>query len=185
MLLKKIDKINDGHYISRYDLTYETSDCKEKVYEIISRNKHITEPTMLNDSPVDSVVLIIHDENNEHILLNKEFRLAVNEWVYNFPAGLIDPGETALEAGKRELFEETGLTLDRIDDIIPASFGAVGFSNEKNLCIVGTASGEFRESTSTVEEIEANWYTKSEVRRLLEKEMFAARTQAYCYLWSK
>jgi ADP-ribose pyrophosphatase len=50
---------------------------------------------------------------------------------------------------------------------------------------VGKARGEFKPSTSTVEEIEAGWYTKEEIRKLLETERFAARTQAYCYLWSR
>lgn len=185
MILKSIKKKEAGHYITRYDLAYETEDKKEKVYEIISRNKNLTSPEQLYDSPVDSVVLIIHDEVNEHILLNKEFRLAVNDWVYNFPAGLIDPGETPLEAAARELYEETGLKLETVDDIIPESYGAVGFSNEKNLCIVGTASGSFKKSSSTVEEIEAGWFNRDQIRKLIKSERFAARTQAYCYLWSK
>ena len=43
----------------------------------------------------------------ERILLNYEYRLAVGEWVYNYPAGLIDDGETIAEAAVRELKEET------------------------------------------------------------------------------
>ena len=103
----------------------------------------------------------------------------------NFPAGLIDPGEHFEESAARELKEETGLELIRIDDVMQESFSAIGFSNEKNICVVGVAEGEFAPSTSTVEEIEAKWYTKKEVRELLQKEYFAARTQAYCYMWSK
>ena len=34
------------------------------------------------------------DEDDEHILLNREFRMAVDDYVYNFPAGLVDAGET-------------------------------------------------------------------------------------------
>ena len=88
-------------------------------------------------------------------------------------------------AAKRELWEETGLSLDHIEEILGESYSAVGFSNEKNLCVVGTASGTFQPSTSTVEEIVAGWYTKEEVQRLLQNAPFAARTQAYCYMWSK
>ena len=40
------------------------------------------------------MVIIATDEADEMILIDKEFRLAPGEWVYNFPAGLIDPGET-------------------------------------------------------------------------------------------
>ena len=81
--------------------------------------------------------------------------------------------------------EETGLDLVEIKDVMHESFSAVGFSNEKNICVVGVAAGEFAPSSSTMEEIEANWFTKEEVRELLQKEYFAARTQAYCYLWSR
>ena len=110
--------------------------------------------------------------------------MAVGGFVYNFPAGLIDPGENPVESGRRELKEETGLDLIEVLDVIPDSYSAVGFSNEKNQCIVGIAGGTFTPSTSTLEEIEAGWYTREEVRELLKTELFAARTQAYCYVWS-
>lgn len=181
-----IEKQASGKYISRYNLTYETNDGKTKIYEMISRDPNIGDfETLHGKDPADAVVLIIHNEDHSKILINREFRLAPGCWVYNFPAGLIDPGESPEEAAGRELWEETGLHLDKVDDFIPASYSAVGFSNEKNVVIVGRASGEFAKSTSSVEEIEAAWYTKAEVRELLKKELFAARTQAYCYLWSK
>ena len=181
-----IEKQASGKYISRYNLQYETNDGKTKIYEMISRDPDITDFEKLHGkNPADAVVLIIHNADKSKILINREFRLAPGKWVYNFPAGLIDPGETPEEAAARELWEETGLHLDSVDDFIPASYSAVGFSNEKNVCIVGTASGEFEKSTSSVEEIEAGWFTKDEIKELLQKETFAARTQAYCYLWSK
>lgn len=185
--MKFIDlkKREQGKFITRYDLTYETVDHKEKVYEMISRDKNLKEFSQLYHRKADAVVLILHNEAKDKILLNKEFRMAVGQWVYNFPAGLIDEGETPEMAAKRELWEETGLSLDHIEEILGESYSAVGFSNEKNLCVVGTASGTFQPSTSTVEEIVAGWYTKEEVQRLLQNAPFAARTQAYCYMWSK
>lgn len=185
MEFREIKKIQEGRYITRYDITYETVDHKTKVYEMISRNKHLTGKEELAEHPADAVVLIMHDEAGEKVLLNKEFRMACGRFVINFPAGLIDPGETFEQSATRELKEETGLDLVRIDDIMGESFSAVGFSNEKNICVVGVADGEFAPSSSTVEEIEAKWYTKAEVRKLLKNECFAARTQAYCYMWSK
>lgn len=185
MKLNTITKIHSGNFITRYDLTYTTSDQKTKIYEMISRNPAIRTPEDLHNSHIDAVVLIMHDNTGEKILLNREFRLAAGECVYNFPAGLIDPGETPESSARRELKEETGLDLLKITDFIPDSYSAVGFSNEKNVCIVGTAGGEFAPSSSTLEEIEANWYSKAEIRQLLKTEPFAARTQAYCYLWSK
>lgn len=184
MQLKKIVKIMDGKFISRYDLIYETVDEKEKVYEMISRNKDIKTLEDLQNHTPDAVVLILHNEAGDKILLNKEFRMAVGNWVYNFPAGLIDPGEVPTESAARELKEETGLDLVEIKDILYNSYSAVGFSNEVNVCVVGTAKGEFQQSSSTFEEIEAGWYSKEEIKELLKNNEFAARTQAYCYAWA-
>lgn len=185
MELKAIEKKEQGHYITRYDLKYTLSDGQEKVYEMISRDKNITTEEELKDHPVDAVVIIMEDESREKILINKEFRMATGKFVYNFPAGLIDPGECPEESARRELKEETGLDILAIEDVIHESYSAVGFSNEKNLCIIGVAGGTFQESCFSVEEITPGWYTKEEVRLLLKTEPFAARTQAYCYVWSR
>lgn len=184
MEFKGIEKIHEGNFITRYNLTYETVDGQEKIYEIISRDKALNSYEKLSNHEVDAVVLIMHDETGEKVLLNKEYRMAVGGFVYNFPAGLIDPGEEPLESARRELKEETGLDVLEVKDVIGASYSAVGFSNEKNICVVGVAGGDFAPSTSTLEEIEAGWFSKEEVKELLKTEFFAARTQAYCYVWS-
>ena len=170
MKYEGIKKINDGRFISRYDVTYTTEDNKTKVYEMISRNKDITSIGELRNEAPDGVVIVVTDESDERILINKEYRMAVGDYVYNFPA---------------ELKEETGLDLISIEDTLYDSYSAIGFSNETNQVVIGKASGTFAKSTSTVEEISAAWYTKAEVRELLKNNRFAARTQAFCYMWSK
>lgn len=185
MQFRKIEKKHVGKFIDRYDITYETKSGQKKVYEMISRDHGIDCLERLQKKEPDAVVLIIHDESGERLLLNKEFRLALGDWVYNFPAGLIDDGETPEQSAKRELKEETGLDLIAIDDVLGLSYSAIGFSNESNVCLVGRATGHFAQSTSEVEEIEAAWYTRSDLRELLKQGNFAARTQAYCYLWSR
>lgn len=185
MKFNKIEKVHKGRFIDRYDITYTTADNQKKVYEIISRNKNITTAEDIKNPNTDGVVIVMTDEANEKILLNKEFRLSVNDYVYNFPAGLIDSGETPEVAAARELKEETGLDIVRIEDKLYDSYSAIGFSNETNAVIIGVAKGEFAPSTSTVEEIEAKWYTRDEIKALLKDKHFAARTQAYCYMWSK
>lgn len=185
MKFRSVEKKQEGHYIHRYDITYQTEEGTEKIYEMISRDPAVRTCEDLKRKRADAVVLIMHNESGDKLLLNREFRLAAGEWVYNFPAGLIDPGETPEESARRELKEETGLDLIAIRDILPISYSAVGFSNEKNLCVIGTAAGTIRGSDSPVEEIEADWFTREEIRKLLRTEPFAARTQSYSYLWSR
>lgn len=189
MKFKSAEKVHEGKFVDRYDLTYELQDGTEKVYEMISRDHDICEAedpyARLKRPDSDSVILIVTNEEGDKLLISKEFRMATGLWVYNFVAGLIDPGETPEESARRELREETGLELVEITDVLDKSIAAIGFSNEKNVSIFGKACGEFKKSTSAEEEIIPGWYTKEEVRELLRTEYFAARTQAYCYLWSK
>jgi ADP-ribose pyrophosphatase len=109
MKFEKIDKKEEGKFITRYDITYKTVDDTTKIYEMISRNRNVQTREELRGNKPDAVVLMVTDESGEKIVLNKEFRMAAGTWVYNFPAGLIDPGEVPEQSAKRELWEETGL----------------------------------------------------------------------------
>jgi len=60
------------------------------------------------------VVLAVDDTAGEpRILLERQYRYAAEDYLLELPAGRIDPGESALAAGKRELLEETGYTARR------------------------------------------------------------------------
>jgi len=180
-----LKKVHEGKFRATYDLYYETEDGQPKTYEMITRDHNMQTLGDVHNPHIDSVILIITDPSGERILVNHEYRMSMGRWVYNFPAGLIDPGETPEQSAERELREETGLTLLHVDDILGESYNAVGFSNEKSVCILGTADGTFQKSSSTLEEIDAHWYTREEIRSLLKTEPFAARTQAWLYLWSR
>ena len=184
MKYQGIRKVHEGKFITRYDVDYVTAEGHSKTYEIISRNRDIRTLEELQNKKADSVILILTDASGERLLVSREYRMSMAQWIYIFPAGLIDPGETPVESAKRELWEETGLELIRIDDVLDNSYSAIGFSNERNICVFGAAAGEFRKSTSDAEEIVPGWYTKEQMKQLLRTEPFAARTQAYCYAWA-
>ncbi|MGB2606982.1 MAG: NUDIX hydrolase [Candidatus Sulfotelmatobacter sp.] len=59
-----------------------------------------------------SVVILAVDESRStpRVLLERQYRHAANDYLWELPAGRIDPGENALPAAQRELFEETGYT---------------------------------------------------------------------------
>ena len=186
MEFQSIKKVHEGKFITRYDLQYKTVSGNVKNYEMISRDHDMDSFEKVRKESSDAVVLIIHNEEGDKILLNKEYRMAVGEVALNFPAGLIDAGEDAKTAAARELWEETGLKLVKIEEEWPSSYSGVGLTNERSTVVVGVATGEFQQSTSEEEEIEARWYTKEELKELLKTDTrFAARTQAYCMLWVK
>lgn len=46
------------------------------------------------------------------VLLERQYRHAANDYLWELPAGRIDPGENELKAARRELIEETGYRAD-------------------------------------------------------------------------
>lgn len=55
----------------------------------------------------NSVGILALTKDNK-VLMVKQYRKAVEQELYEIPAGCIDEGEDALETAKRELLEETG-----------------------------------------------------------------------------
>src|SRR5579864_9179752 len=59
------------------------------------------------------VVLAVDSTRTPRVLLERQYRHAANDYLWELPAGRIDPGEQELNAAKRELIEETGYRADR------------------------------------------------------------------------
>ncbi len=59
------------------------------------------------------VVLAVDDSGSTpRILLERQYRHAAGDYLWELPAGRIDPGERELHAAQRELLEETGYRAD-------------------------------------------------------------------------
>jgi ADP-ribose pyrophosphatase len=63
------------------------------------------------------------------VLIERQFRHAAQQYLYEVPAGTIDPGEDHLEAAKRELLEETGYQARKWTELLQY-FASPGFLGE-------------------------------------------------------
>lgn len=108
-----------------------------------------------------SAVILAVDEK-KRILLVRQYRLPAGKSLWELPAGKIDAGETALQAAKRELREETGYAAKTWTKL--ASYWASpGFLEEK--MTIYLASG-LKAGTATPmedERIEARWFGSKEM----------------------
>ena len=58
-------------------------------------------------------VVIVPMLDGKRLLLIRQFRHALNRYIYEIPAGTSEPGESLLACAKRELAEETGFRAGR------------------------------------------------------------------------
>lgn len=91
---------------------------KGKVFSVMSDevqepdNVHVRRDVIRH--PGSIVVLAVDDSGKEpRVLLERQYRYAANERLWELPAGRIDEGENELAAAKRELIEETGFTASK------------------------------------------------------------------------
>jgi ADP-ribose pyrophosphatase len=76
------------------------------------------------------VVMPVDDTEREPlVLLERQYRHAANGYLWELPAGRIDPGEKELAAAKRELIEETGYRASRWKRILNF-YASPGFLGE-------------------------------------------------------
>ena len=113
-----------------------------------------------------------------------EFRMGVNRTIYNLCAGMLENDQTIEACIARELFEETGLKVKAIKKILPPSYAAVAISDTTTYIAFVEAEGEISGHTSENEEIEARFYTKEEVKALLDTEPFSSRAQMAAYYFA-
>ena len=183
MKLTKLDKIYQGNYLTYYVGHFEMENGKIKDYEFVSRDPHLTIQTFGRNAAA-GVGMVTFNVGKTKILLQKEFRPATNRWVYNFPAGLIDKGETALEAAKREIREETGLELVKVDAVLSPSYASQGTSDELMQIVIGEVAGEISGSCFAEEEIKPAWYSKEDIKKLLDEGAYmSVRTQMFLWQW--
>ena len=181
MKLLRIENKESGRYLKKYELVYENKAGNEKHYEIVSHHE-ITKPEDLGTMTSGISMVVIKDGC---MLLLKEFRMGVNREIYNLCAGMIEKDETIEACIQRELYEETGLSVKRIIDILPPSFAAVSISDIKNRLVILEAEGEFSDHTSANEMIQAAFYNKKECEELLRTAEFSSRCQAMVYFFAK
>lgn len=80
-----------------------------------------------------SAVLIVPFYDPQTILLIREYAAGTHSYELGFPKGLIDPGETAIEAANRELKEEVGFGAKKLTELKKVVMAPSYFSSEMTL----------------------------------------------------
>ncbi len=125
---------------------------------------------MVRHSGASAVVPFMSDPQGDdpQLLLIRQYRYAAERYLYEIPAGRLDPGESPLECAVRELLEETGCTAARVEPLI-TMYTTPGFTDERIHLFMasGLSLGESRREPD--EFIEVVTYPLSEVLQMIER----------------
>ena len=114
-------------------------------------------------------VLIIAIDDKERIVVLRQYRRGVDDFVYEIPAGWIDEGETPLQAAIRELREETGLSGE--GKTKSTLYAQPAFSSMKaHVVILKIGSGSAQvTNTEQDEHVSFNIIPIAKVRRMIKE----------------
>jgi ADP-ribose pyrophosphatase len=119
-----------------------------------------------------SVVILAVDDSkskkNPWIVLERQYRHAANQYLWELPAGKLEPGEDPLTGAKRELSEETGYRAKKWSPLVEY-YPSPGFLGEtmKIFLAEGLRAGEAHPEED--EEIELRLVRLNDVLKMIEK----------------
>lgn len=167
--VNSIKKITDNRFLNLFEanLTNEETN-KEFNYFFSSRRKEEDLAIKKQNHDKADAVMIVPIDQDGGIYLIKQYRPIINDYILEFPAGLVDENEPLIDAAMRELKEETGLYVSNIFSVIPPSYTSVGMTDETctvyYATVIGEPSLDFKEEN---EDIEILYFTKDQIEELL------------------
>ena len=171
-------KLTDTRFLNLYELEAAKRDGTVFPYYMASRVPQVEGiKAMTHENVPNGVILYgVYGEQKDKVVLVRQYRYPIGGYVYEFPAGLVEPGEELVEAGVREMFEETGLTLIP-QEARPYSkpfFTTVGMTDESCGTVFGYCTGEptnaHQEQSEDIQVVIAD---RDECRRILKEENVA------------
>lgn len=173
--IKGIKPLVETKFVGLYEVSYKNKLGDDRTWTVASRkNKEELSDIYLNEKEddIDAVVIAAYHKEYKKLILIKQFRVPINNYIYELPAGLVDNKESIETAVKRELKEETGLDIVKINKIksknkIYLSPGMTDESVAFVYCICsGNLSKDFLEDD---EDIEPLLVSQDEARRILSE----------------
>lgn len=177
----KINKLSDNKFLNLFHLCALTDAGRPFDYFFVSRRREDKLKLYTKDIQAEGVVIYpICKEEPDKIIMIRQYRYPLDDYLYELPAGLIDAGETPSQAAVREMKEETGMDFEVYDAGNAAYrrpfFMGAGFTDESCNAVFGFASGaSSREELEDTETIQVLIVDKHEAKRILEEEKVSIR----------
>lgn len=177
--IKGIRAMSENPHLNLYELKAVNKKGGEFPYYLASRGKREDElklRTRINRP--DGVVIFGVKRGNtpaqDRVVLVRQYRYTIDDYIYELPAGLVEEGEDYHLAAVREMKEETGLTLHPLtveERYERPFFTTIGMTDESCAAVYGYVEGTICDSfQEESEEIEVVLADRKEAARILQEE---------------
>ena len=182
MKLVNITQLTHEKFLNLYTLEYE-HEGKIIKWTLASRNKPETLVCATGKDKADAVCIVpkIIADGKEFLVLTKEFRQPVNDYVYLFPAGLVEDGEDPLTSALRELKEEIGAEeVSEVNLLADVCYNSEGMTDESVIIyeIVVTKLG--KQNLQDHEDIKTFIVPIEELENFIKGKKLSAKAGIYC-----
>ena len=114
-----------------------------------------------------SVVVLAHSGDGR-IVLVRQYRYPVKQFLWELIAGGLEPGETPLAAARRELLEETGYRAKKLRPLFDF-FPSPGILTERMFLVEATELSRSKAQPDPDERIEVGHFTPVQVRKMIKR----------------
>ena len=147
---------------------YESKWINLHVDKVEMPGGRVVEDMHVLDYPSEGVGVVVVDDE-ERILLEYAYRYHTGNDGWEIPAGGVDEGESVLEAGRREVLEETG--YETKDHKLVYTYNPSNGSSNQILNVVFCRAVRSPPRSFDANEVrEVKWFTKDEVKKLIESK---------------
>ena len=189
--IKEIKTLVETKFISLYDIKYLNKNNQEKSWTVASRkSKDILEGIYLENKKdkVDAVIICAYHKQQNKLVIIKEFRVPINKYIYELPAGLVDSDDDNFEETViRELKEETGLNVIEIKKDLSSNqvYLSPGMTDESAAFVYCICDGEVsKDYLEDDEDIEAILISQDEAKDILKNSSTPLDIRVYLALQS-
>jgi ADP-ribose pyrophosphatase len=131
-----------------------------------------------------SAVMMAVDER-KRILLVRQYRLPAGGYLWELPAGRLDPGEKPLQAARRELAEETGYRARTWKKLV-SFWVSPGYVEERMTIFLATDLTAGEATPMEDERIEARWFSRREIAEMIQSgKIEDAKTMVGFLFWER
>jgi 8-oxo-dGTP pyrophosphatase MutT (NUDIX family) len=118
--------------------------------------------------PKASQTAIVLNAARDHVLLIWRHRFITDKWGWEVPAGWVEPGEDPKASIRREIVEETGYEVDRIEPLV--DYDAIpGLSTMHFNCWSATGAKRISEPTDPSESTVVQWHSRARIATLVQE----------------